>query len=249
MTTPSSSASNPRRMPPASAELATAWAFLEDGLGEIMANGPIKYSKYMTLYTVAYNYCASSMYGVRDSAVSAGNRSKYFHALLPLQREDALSDNDGDRTDDANINAAGAEVIGSELYDNLVRYFALHVKGVKEKSDRLQGEALLRYYAGEWDRYTTGANYINRLFTYLNRHWVKPAQKEGRVGVYPVYTLALVQWKSIFFLDGQNELAGIIHRLIESERNGQTINHGHIKKVIDSFISLGLDEDVNKASL
>ncbi|KAF8443084.1 Cullin repeat-like-containing domain protein [Boletus edulis BED1] len=221
MTTPSSFApsNSPRRMPPTFADSAIVWAFLEDGLDEIMANGPIKYSSYMSLYVVAYNYCTSSrMDGAPDSVVGAGNRT-------------------------------AAKVVGSELYDNLVRYFALHVKGVKEQSDHLQGEALLRYYAGEWDRYTTGADYINRLFTYLNRHWVKTAQKEGRVGVYPVYTLALVQWKSIFFLDGQNELAGIIHRLIESERNGQTINHGHTKKVIDSFVSLDSYENVYNASL
>jgi len=50
-------------------------------------------------------------------------------------------------------------------------------------------EALLRYYAQEWDRYTTGANYVNRLFTYLNRHWVKREKDEGRKNVYQVYTV------------------------------------------------------------
>ena len=59
----------------------------------------------------------------------------------------------------------------------------------RQQSDALQDEALLRYYAQEWDRYTTGANYINRLFTYLNRHWVKRERDEGRKGVYPVYTV------------------------------------------------------------
>ena len=59
-----------------------------------------------------------------------------------------------------------------------------------QQSDALQDEALLRYYAQEWDRYTTGANYINRLFTYLNRHWVKRERDEGRKGVYPVYTVS-----------------------------------------------------------
>ena len=95
--------------------------------------------------------------------------------------------------------------MGSDLYNNLIRYFVTHLKGLKEvrillvpvtldltgnqQSDALQDEALLRYYAGEWDRYTTGANYINRLFTYLNRHWVKRERDEGRKGVYPVYTV------------------------------------------------------------
>ncbi|KAG8938767.1 hypothetical protein FRC00_014476, partial [Tulasnella sp. 408] len=119
-------------------------------------------------------------------------------------------------------------------------------------SDNLQDEALLRYYAKEWDRYTTGANYINRLFTYLNRHWVKREKDEGRKGVYTVYTLALVQWKQNFFLHIQNKnqkLANAVLRLIENQRNGETIDVGLVKKVVDSFVSLGLDDsDSNKAT-
>ena len=46
------------------------------------------------------------------------------------------------------------------------------------------------------------------------------------------------------------KLAGAILRLIERQRNGETIDQGLVKKVVDSFVSLGLDEtDINKASL
>lgn len=81
-------------MPPASADLATTWAFLEEGVDHIMTKlqTGVSYSKYMSLYTVAYNYCTSSrMHGAPDSTVGAGNRSEYpFHArLLPQQWEDA----------------------------------------------------------------------------------------------------------------------------------------------------------------
>jgi hypothetical protein len=97
--------------------------------------------------------------------------------------------------------------MGSDLYNHLIRYFTTHLGTLRDvsladfsclipcltlvtqASDPLQDEALLRYYAGEWDRYTTGANYINRLFTYLNRHWVKREKDEGRKGVYVVYTV------------------------------------------------------------
>jgi cullin 1 len=58
-----------------------------------------------------------------------------------------------------------------------------------QKSESLQDVDLLRYYAAEWDRYTTGANYLNRLFTYLNRYWVKRERDEGKKGVYQVYTV------------------------------------------------------------
>lgn len=65
--------------------------------------------------------------------------------------------------------------------------------------------------------------------------------------------LALVQWKNDLFIPIQNKqhkLAGAILRLIESQRNGEVINQGLVKKVVDSFVSLGLDEtDTNKACL
>lgn len=45
-------------------------------------------------------------------------------------------------------------------------------------------------------------------------------------------------------------MASSILRLIESQRNGDTIDQGLVKKVVDSFVSLGLDDtDTNKACL
>ena len=58
--------------------------------------------------------------------------------------------------------------------------------------------------------------------------------------------LCLVQWKINFFIPIQSNnsrLTGAILRLIEYKRNGQGINDGLVKKVVDSFVSLGLDED------
>ncbi|KAL4250768.1 cullin family protein [Abortiporus biennis] len=220
MTTAASSTFN---MPPPGADLATTWAYLEEGVDHIMTKlqTGVSYSKYMSLYTVAYNYCTSSKMHGQGDQVGLGQRT-------------------------------GANLMGADLYNNLIKYFVNHLRQLREVTDTLQDEALLTYYAQEWDRYTTGANYINRLFTYLNRHWVKRERDEGRKGVYPVYTLALVQWRQNFFTHIQNKnqkLAGAILRLIERQRNGETIDQGLVKKVVDSLVSLGLDEsDILKVS-
>jgi len=62
-----------------------------------------------------------------------------------------------------------------------------------------------------------------------------------------------VQWKINFFvpIQGDNlKLTGAILQFIDHERNGQEIDQGLIKKVVDSFVSLGLDEDdVNRIHL
>lgn len=150
-------------------------------------------------------------------------------------------------------NRTGANLVGSDLYNKLSGYFVQHFQPMMEKSESLQGVDLLRYYAAEWDRYTTGANYLNRLFTYLNRYWVKRERDEGKKGVYQVYTLALSQWKTYFFAHIQKEnskLTNAVLRLITQQRNGEIIDQGLVKKVVDSFVSLGLDNsDPNKECL
>ncbi|PFH53934.1 hypothetical protein AMATHDRAFT_53605 [Amanita thiersii Skay4041] len=147
----------------------------------------------------------------------------------------------------------GANLVGSDLYNHLSNYFAQHLTSTLDGADPLEDEALLTFYAKEWTRYTTGANYINRLFTYLNRHWVKRERDEGRKGVYPVYTLALVQWRTWLFEkihSDQSKLANAMLRLIEKQRNGENIDQGLIKKVVESFVSLGIDDnDPNKPCL
>lgn len=64
------------------------------------------------------------------------------------------------------------------------------VADVKECSG-LSDIELLKYYAKQWERYTNGATYVNKLFNYLNKHWVKREKDEGRKEVYAVYTASL----------------------------------------------------------
>lgn len=73
---------------------------------------------------------------------------------------------------------------------------------------------------------------------------------EGKKHVYEIYTLHLVQWKEVMFADTQTSVMGAVLRLVERQRNGETIEHSQIKSVVDSFISLGIDEtDSNKGTL
>src|SRR5258708_701292 len=65
--------------------------------------------------------------------------------------------------------------------------------------------------------------------------------------------LALAQWKEHFFLVIQQDnakLANATLRLIAQQRQGETIDQTLVKKVVDSFVSLGLDvADPNKECL
>ena len=65
--------------------------------------------------------------------------------------------------------------------------------------------------------------------------------------------LALSQWKTYFFAHIQKDnskLTNAVLRLITQQRNGEIIDQGLVKKVVDSFVSLGLDSsDPNKECL
>jgi len=119
-----------------------------------------------------------------------------------------------------------------------------------EQSKSHVDEALLTYYIREWDRYTTAAKYTNHLFRYLNRHWVRREIDEGKKDVYDVYTLHLVQWREILFEKVNKNVMAAVLKMVEKQRNGETIEQSQIKSVVDSFVSLGLDEtDSTKSTL
>ena len=111
-------------------------------------------------------------------------------------------------------------------------------------------EALLADYIKEWKRYTTAGTYNHHLFRYLNRHWVKREVDEGKKDIYDIYTLHLVRWKDDMFGSTQNAVMDAVLRQVEKQRNGETIEQGQIKSVVDSFVSLGIDEqDSTKSTL
>lgn len=141
-----------------------------------------------------------------------------------------------------------AHLLGEELYKLLGEYLSRHLSEVHEKSLAHSEEALLAFYIREWTRYTTAAKYVNHLFSYLNRHWVKREIDEGKKNVYDVYTLHLVKWKDDFFENLHAKVMDAVLNLIEKQRNGETIEQSQIKSIVDSFVSLGLDENDSKKS-
>ncbi|KAJ4164719.1 hypothetical protein LMH87_006381 [Akanthomyces muscarius] len=147
-------------------------------------------------------------------------------------------------------NHRGAHLLGEELYNKLILYLKQHLDDLYEKSKLHTEEALLAFYIKEWGRYTVAAKYIHHLFRYLNRHWVKREIDEGKKNIYDVYTLHLVQWRKHLFGQVSTKVMDAVLKLVEKQRNGETIEHGQIKQVVDSFVSLGLDEaDPSKSTL
>ncbi|KAL3467612.1 Cullin [Aspergillus heterothallicus] len=144
----------------------------------------------------------------------------------------------------------GAHLLGEELYKKLGEYLSRYLENIYTQSTSHAEEALLGFYMREWSRYTTAAKYINHLFRYLNRHWVKREIDEGKKNVFDVYTLHLVKWRDDFFQNVHEKVMDAVLNLVEKQRNGETIEQSQIKSIVDSFVSLGLDDtDPTKSTL
>ena len=144
----------------------------------------------------------------------------------------------------------GAHLLGEDLYKHLIKYLENYLSKLTVSAETHVDEALLSFYMKEWVRYTTAAKYINHLFRYLNRHWVKREMDEGKKDIYDVYTLHLVTWKKTFFEAVNKKVMDAVLKMVEKQRGGETIEHHQIKAIVDSFVSLGLDEsDSSKGTL
>ncbi|PFH50426.1 hypothetical protein AMATHDRAFT_61141 [Amanita thiersii Skay4041] len=208
-------------IPSKNAELDETWAYLHEGVDHIMTR--------------------------LEEGLSFNGYSNLYTAVYNYCTSTKMHNKpDGHKT-------TGANLVGSDLYNKLSMYFMDHFKSMVKVTEGLQDVELLRYYADQWDRYTTGTNFLNRLFIYLNRYWVKRERDEGKKTVYQVYTLSLAQWKQGFFMHVQKDNAKLVNavlRLITQQRNGEIIDQGLVKKVVDSLVSLGLDNtDPNKECL
>ncbi|KAM7190732.1 Cullin-1 [Rhypophila sp. PSN 637] len=204
-------------------DIENTWHYLQTGITKIMLNlqDGLDLKSYMGIYTAVHNFCTS------QKAVGF--------------------------TTVTNINSGthrGAHLLGEDLYTKLTLYLTQHLEQLVAESRNHTDEALLAFYIREWQRYTDAAKYIHHLFRYLNRHWVKREMDEGKKNVYDVYTLHLVRWREVLFMKVDGKVMEAVLKLVEKQRNGETIEHNQIKQVVDSFVSLGMDEgDSSKTTL
>lgn len=173
-------------------------------------------ARYMELHTHVYNYCTSVQQ--QDGQTHRVNKAK-------------------------NNPSGGARFVGLELYKKIEEFLMAHLNSLKPECQDMMDEPLLQFYCKVWEEYRFSSRVLHGICNYLNRHWVKREHDEGHMDVYEVYSLALLTWKNCMFEVMHQKLSSAVLKLIERERNGETINTLLISEIVRCSVELDISTD------
>eukprot|EP00842_Homolaphlyctis_polyrhiza_P002961 jgi/Hompol1/3666/HPOL_003315-RA len=236
------------------AELVAVWAKLEPGIDRVLNRWEEGYNprEYMELYTETYNYCtntriASNLSDQRSDQKGANLLGGDLYAELRRHLE---------------IHLQRITEQGSSLMDDaLLAYYTKTWSKFTTSSSTLNH--VFAYLNRHWVKreIDEGHKTIYEIYIVAYLHFIDLAGycpclllTDSRSTFLLLFgyaiQLALVSWREHLFVRLQERVVKAALKSITKQRNGETIDGGLIKTVVESYVSIGLDEnDTRKTTL
>lgn len=136
-----------------------------------------------------------------------------------------------------------------ELYNKLKKFMEDHVQQVLEQIQGSQSD-VLHEYIRRWHTFATGAEYCDRIFRYLNQHWIKKLSEDpkhklgvpvvlGTREIHEVITMCLLVWHQRVYIQLKPRLVSRALALVEQDRNGEVANVALVRDLMNSLVKLG----------
>ncbi|KAK7010319.1 cullin-2 [Biomphalaria glabrata] len=152
-------------------------------------------------------------------------------------------------TDVYKLCTALPEPHGDSLYQSTKEFLEEHVRCLHQEIISAGEEHMLEMYHKHWERFNTGAGYLNQLYGYLNNTYIKKqkySDADMNYGVFPVDADCLLEigelakdiWKNVMIDPVKHKLVVLLLQEIGKDRTGYDVNQTVVHSVVTSFVDV-----------
>ena len=126
---------------------------------------------------------------------------------------------------------------GEHVYKYYVDTIANYTRKIGDQNfGRLSGENLLNALIRAWDNHKIFVYWMRKIFCYLDRYHVKNKQ------VVPLFQAGLDIFREEIYNKIKDNLATAVIQQVQKEREGEFIDRGRVKQVLQFFVQIGLND-------